>query len=92
MGNYTLQKYKGTATRHTCPNCGDRRSFTYYVDESGTPLHPSVGRCNHESSCGYHYIPKSISMTTPNAVLPTVSLLTGKSRNRSPYRNHGKQP
>ncbi len=45
MGNYTLQKYKGTATRHTCPNCGDRRSFTYYVDESGTPLHPSVGRC-----------------------------------------------
>ncbi|MFK2394749.1 hypothetical protein ACIXOK_02525, partial [Bacteroides fragilis] len=22
MGNYTLQKYKGTATRHTCPNCG----------------------------------------------------------------------
>ena len=58
MGNYTLQKYKGTATRHTCPNCGDRRSFTYYVDESGTPLHPSVGRCNHESSCGYHYTPK----------------------------------
>lgn len=49
MGNYTLQKYKGTATRHTCPNCGDRRSFTYYVDESGTPLHPSVGRCNHEN-------------------------------------------
>ena len=34
------------------------RSFTYYVDESGTPLHPSVGRCNHESSCGYHYTPK----------------------------------
>lgn len=48
MGNYTLQKYKGTATRHTCPNCGDKRSFTYYVDESGTPLHTSVGRCNHE--------------------------------------------
>lgn len=92
MGNYTLQKYKGTATRHTCPNCGDRRSFTYYVDESGTPLHPSVGRCNHESSCGYHYTPKEYFHDTPNAVLPTVSLLTGKSRNRSPYRNHGKQP
>ena len=58
MGNYTLQKYKGTATRHTCPNCGDRRSFAYYVDESGTPLHPSVGRCNHESGCGYHYTPR----------------------------------
>ena len=58
MGNYTLQRYKGTATRHTCPNCGDKRSFTYYVDESGMLLHPSVGRCNHESSCGYHYTPK----------------------------------
>ena len=44
MSNYSLQKYKGTSTRHTCPNCGDRHSFAYYVDESGTPLHPSVGR------------------------------------------------
>ena len=58
MVNYSLQKYKGTATRHTCPNCGDRHSFAYYVDDSGVPLHPSVGRCNHESSCGYHYTPK----------------------------------
>ena len=58
MSNYSLQKYKGTSTRHTCPNCGDRRSFAYYVDEQDTPLHPSVGRCNHESSCGYHYTPK----------------------------------
>ena len=58
MSNYSLQKYKGTSTRHTCPNCGDRRSFAYYVDESGTPLHPSVGRCNHESGCGYHYTPR----------------------------------
>ena len=41
MSNYSLQKYKGTSTRHTCPNCGDRRSFAYYVDESGTPLHSS---------------------------------------------------
>ena len=58
MGNYSLQKYKGMATRHTCPNCGDRRSFVYYVDENNVPLHPSVGRCNHESGCGYHYTPK----------------------------------
>lgn len=58
MSNYSLQKYKGTATRHVCPNCSDRHSFAYYVDERDTPLHPSVGRCNHESSCGYHYTPK----------------------------------
>lgn len=38
MGNYSLQKYKGTATRHTCPKCGDRHSFVYYVDENNVPL------------------------------------------------------
>ena len=58
MSNYSLQKYKGTATRHTCPKCGDWHSFAYYVDENDMPLHTSVGRCNHESGCGYHYTPK----------------------------------
>ena len=51
MKRYSLQSYKGIATRHTCPSCGDKRSFVYYVDEENTPLHPSVGRCNYESSC-----------------------------------------
>ena len=65
MSNYSLQKYKGTATRHTCPNCGDRHSFAYYVDEQDTLLHPSVGRCNHESGCGYHYTPKQYFQEHP---------------------------
>ena len=65
MSNYSLQRYKGTATRHTCPNCGDRHSFAYYVDEQDTPLHPTVGRCNHESGCGYHYTPKQYFQDHP---------------------------
>ena len=65
MGNYSLQKYKGMATRHTCPNCGDRHSFVYYVDGNNVPLHPSVGRCNHESGCGYHYTPKEYFQDHP---------------------------
>ena len=65
MKNYSLQAYKGVATRHTCPNCGDKRSFAYYVDEENTPLHPSVGRCNHESSCEYHYTPKQYFQNHP---------------------------
>ena len=65
MSSYSLQRYKGTATRHTCPNCGDRRSFAYYVDEQDTLLHPSVGRCNHESGCGYHYTPKQYFQEHP---------------------------
>lgn len=56
---YQLQKYRTKATRHECPKCHDkRRTFTYYVDEDGQPLDPSCGRCDHESSCGYHYTPR----------------------------------
>ena len=65
MGNYSLQKYKGMGTRHTCPQCGDRHSFVYYVDKNNVPLHPSVGRCNHESGCGYHYTPKEYFQDHP---------------------------
>lgn len=35
---------------------------------------------------------RSISMTTPNAVQPTVSLLAGRGRNGSLCRYHPKQP
>ncbi len=55
---YQLQKYKGRSTKHTCPECGKRYCFTLYVDDRNTPLDDRVGRCDHESSCGYHYTPK----------------------------------
>lgn len=55
--NYQLEKYHGRASRHECPNCHDPHSFTYYVDEDNQPLDPTCGRCDHESSCGYHYTP-----------------------------------
>lgn len=55
--NYHLEKYHGRATRHECPNCHDPHSFTYYVDEDNQPLDPTCGRCDHESSCCYHYTP-----------------------------------
>lgn len=55
---YSLEKYSGRNSRHECPKCKDLNSFTYYVDEYGNCLDKSVGRCNHESSCGYHYTPK----------------------------------
>ena len=83
MGNYSLQKYKGTATRHTCPKCGDRHSFVYYVDENNVPLHPSVGRCNHESGLvGLTPLRRVISKSILNTELPMISLLTGKEQSR----------
>lgn len=65
---YTLQKYSGPSSRHTCPNCGAKRSFTLYVDEDGQPLDPSVGRCDHESSCGYHYTPREYFHDHPEVI------------------------
>lgn len=55
---YHLEKYRNRSTRHECPNCHDKHSFAYYIDDNGNIIDRSVGRCNHESSCGYHYTPK----------------------------------
>jgi len=58
---YILEPYKGMNTRYRCPaiNCGKDKTFSLYIDtETGEHIHPSVGRCNRESNCGYHYTPK----------------------------------
>ena len=61
-----LQKYKGISTRHTCPECGQKQSFTLYLDgNTNEPIHQTVGKCNRESKCGYHYTPKQYFMDNP---------------------------
>jgi len=55
---YQLEKYQSRNSRHECPNCHDKHSFAYYIDSNGNIINKAVGRCNHESSCGYHYTPK----------------------------------
>lgn len=62
-----LQKYKGISTRHTCPECGQKQSFTLYLDSNtNNPIHRTVGKCNRESKCGYHYTPKQYFMDNPS--------------------------
>ena len=92
MKKYSLQAYKGVATRHTCPNCGDKRSFAYYVDEENTPLHPSVGRCNHESSCGYHYTPKQYFQDHPECRTSNASSFDGQMRDVKSKSTSTKSP
>lgn len=70
---YILEPYKGMNTRYRCPGCQHReKTFSLYIDtETGEHLNHSVGRCNRESNCGYHYTPKqyfqdnNISFDTP---------------------------
>ncbi len=68
---YQLEKYRGKSSRHTCPKCGKPHCFTYYVDEQGNVLDKSVGRCDHESGCGYHYPPKQFFEENPGKVNPS---------------------
>lgn len=57
---YKLEKYKNIKTsKHECPACGSVKSFVYYIDtETGSPVHPTVGKCDHKDTCGYHYTPR----------------------------------
>jgi hypothetical protein len=63
--NY-LQPYKGKDTRHDCPSCKAKLSFTLYLDDNThKPIHEIVGKCNRESKCGYHYTPKQYFIDNP---------------------------
>jgi len=57
---FILEPYKGMNTRYACPECASReKTFVRYIDtQTGEHLHTSVGRCNRETNCGYHYTPK----------------------------------
>ena len=64
---FHLQKYR-IGNRYTCPQCGRKRCFARYIDEQGKIVFPeSVGRCDHEQSCGYHYAPSDYFKNNPDA-------------------------
>lgn len=62
---FSLQKYAGIRSRHSCPACGKKRCFTLYVNERGEALDSSVGKCDHLSSCGYHLTPSAFFKEHP---------------------------
>jgi hypothetical protein len=63
---FTLEKYHGTKSRHTCPNCSARREFVRYIDANGNYLADNVRKCNRETNCGYHKKPKEFFSENPN--------------------------
>lgn len=78
---YYLQKYKGKSTRHTCPNCETNHSFTLYLNgDTNEPIHRTVGICNRETKCGYHYTPKQYFMDNPTDHRRDEACLVSKQR------------
>lgn len=56
---YTFERYTGPASKHRCPSCGQRRTFTRYVDAAnGEHLAEHVGRCDRQDRCGHHVKPR----------------------------------
>ena len=86
MSRYHLQKYAGISSRHTCPACERPRCFTLYIDDNGNILHPTVGRCDHESSCGYHRTPRQYFHDHPEHRHFVIPSERSESRNLLHYR------
>ena len=89
---FILEPYQGMNTRYHCPapNCGKDKTFVRYIDtETGEHINPSVGRCNRENNCGYHYTPKqyfhnnNISYDTPQPIRYNQKFATPKPRSAS---------
>ena len=60
--SYSLTK-KG---KNICPEC-ERKTFVKYIDnETGNPLHYTVGKCDRANNCAYHYTPKQFFIDHPN--------------------------
>jgi hypothetical protein len=85
---YTLQLYKGMNTRFHCPGCKHKdKTFSLYIDKgTGEQVHPTVGRCNRESNCGYHYTPKqyfqdnNISFEPTKHIMPKLNAITAQQK------------
>lgn len=58
--HFCLERYKTNGTnRYTCPSCGRKKCFTRYINlDTGKYVDDDCGKCNHVSSCGYHYPPR----------------------------------
>lgn len=84
---FTLERYRGISTRHTCPSCGRNRCFARYIDQEGEITFPDeVGRCDHEESCGYHLTPKAYFEQEPSALEQLSELSERRSYTPPPPR------
>ena len=54
INRFVLERYTGRKSRHTCPNCANKTSYTKFVDvTTGEYIGDSFGRCDRVEKCGY---------------------------------------
>ena len=75
--NYRYQLESKKLTGHqpcklSCPQCGRRKCLVRYVDTRNgfQYVDDSVGKCDHEQSCGYHYTPAQYYRDTQTDAAP----------------------
>jgi hypothetical protein len=84
---YILEKYKGPATRYSCPECNVKRKFTRYIDtDTGEHISDEVGKCDREINCGYHYKPKQYFEDNKIAFVKPDKSLKRSERNSTPLQ------
>jgi len=65
---FHLEKYR-SGSKIDCPSCGKKRYFVRYIDKQGMVRFPStVGKCDHEQSCGFHCTPREYFRDNPEAM------------------------
>ena len=89
---FILETYHGINSRYQCPECKRKeKTFSRYINtHTGEHIHETVGRCNRESNCGYHYTPKQYFQD--NKILSEVSRNDYPKANPSPKANPNPKP
>ena len=58
VNRFVLERYSGRRSRHTCPNCNTKYSFTRFLDvTNGEYIGDDFGRCDRVEKCGYFRAP-----------------------------------
>lgn len=61
---YQFELEKGSK-KYICPACSQKRFVRYVKRQTFEHLDTDVGRCDRESSCGYHFTPKMYFAENP---------------------------
>lgn len=80
---YSLEKHKYGKHKHICPACGKVTFVRYINNRTKVYLHDSVGRCDRQDNCGYHYSPKQYYKD--NHITTVDNNINANTNNTNPY-------